>query len=195
MSKRVVMIIDGSNLYLSAKRCGIRIWPPDLLKVIVPKLFGELDPVVKVHFFTSADRANAAQQRFLNHISKTGIIVHDYDLRIYENKNPCPECDRTCQACGRDLRLKPHKEKMIDIAMATEMIELAYLKEPYPYDSFVIVSGDKDLIPAIRFIRRKLGKEVVIAGFRHKDPDKNSLAYELNREADQIINLLEILDG
>jgi len=34
-----------------------------------------------------------------------------------------------------------------------------------------------------------LGKEVIVAGFRHENPDLNSLAYELDKEVDKIINL------
>lgn len=192
MLKRVVILVDGSNLYLSAKRFGKKIWPPDLPDVLLPEIRGKIESVVQVHFFTSVDRKNASQQRFINHISKAGIIVYDFDLKVYRKKDICPDCDILCSKCGRNLRAKPHKEKMIDIAIATKMIELAYQKEPAPYDTFVIVSGDKDLIPAIRLLRQKLGKEIVVAGFRHKDPDKNSLAYELNKEVDKIINLVKI---
>jgi len=192
MLKRGVILVDGSNLYLSAKRFKKKIWPPDLAKLLLPEIEGTFDSVIQVHFFTSVDRKNASQQRFINHISKAGIIVYDYDLKIYNESNPCPDCNKICEKCGRDLRCKPHKEKMIDIAIATKMIELAYLKEPAPYDTFIIVSGDKDLIPAIRFLRKSLGKEVLVAGFRHKDPEKNSLAYEMNKEVNGIINLVKI---
>ena len=192
MLKRGVMLVDGSNLYLSAKRFNKKIWPPDLAGLLLPEIEGGFESVIQVHFFTSVDRKNASQQRFINHISKAGIIVYDYDLKVYRAKDICAECDKSCAKCGRDLRIKPHKEKMIDIAIATKMIELAYQKEPAPYDTFIIVSGDKDLIPAIRFLRKNLGKEVIVAGFRHKDPDKNSLAYEMNKEVNAIINLVKI---
>jgi uncharacterized LabA/DUF88 family protein len=193
MAKRGVILVDGSNLYMSARRFDIKVWPPDIRSLIHPELRGEFEPIIPVHFFTSVDRKNASQQRFLNHIAKSDVIVHDYDLKIYTQTETCPECDKICARCGRDIRIKPHKEKMLDIAIATKMIELAYLKEPMPIDTFIIVSGDKDLIPAIRLLRKTLGKEVVVAGFRHDDPTKNSLAYEMNKEVNYIINLTKLL--
>jgi len=64
---------------------------------------------------------------------------------------------------------------------------------PVICDTFVIVSGDKDLIPAIRLLRERLGKEVIIAGLRHPEPEFNSLAYELDKEVDGMINLCSLV--
>lgn len=193
MAKRVVIIIDGTNLFLSAKGHGKDIWPPDLPPLLLPHVDGDINPVCKTHYFTSQDRTNSGQQRALNKISKSGIIVYPYDLKYYSPTNTCSSCNDKCPKCGRDLRTKPHKEKMIDIAIGTKIIEQAYQTTPYPYDTFIIVSGDKDLIPAIQLIRQKLGKEVIVAGFRDEDPDLNTLAYELDKEVDKIINFNDII--
>ena len=193
MSNRAVILIDGSNLYLSAKRYGAKVWPPDIEKLIRPALRKPVDAVCKTHYFISYDKTNPAQMRALNSMQKSGVIVHEYKLKFYPDQKPCTECNVICRLCGRDLRQKPHKEKMIDIALVTEMLELAFQTDPEVYETFIIVSGDKDLVPAIRFIRDKRGKDVIIAGFRDKDPARNSLAYELDKEADQTINLKELL--
>jgi uncharacterized LabA/DUF88 family protein len=193
MTNRAVILVDGSNLYLSAKRYGIKVWPPDLEKLVRPVLRKPIDAVCKVHYFISYDKTNPAQMRALNSMQKSGVIVHEYRLKYYPDKSPCQECNIICRSCGRDLRQKPHKEKMIDIALVTEMLELAFQTEPEGFETFIIVSGDKDLIPAIKLVREKRGKDIVVAGFRDKDPAKNSLAYELDKEADQIINLKELL--
>jgi uncharacterized LabA/DUF88 family protein len=195
IGKKIVIMVDGSNLYMSAKRFGTKIWPPDLPEMLVGQIKGDINPVHSVHYFTSRDKHNANQQRFINAISKCGIMVHEYELRVYQNAEVCHDCDKICASCGRDLRVKPHKEKMLDIAIATTMIELAYQRDAASFDTFVLVSGDKDLIPAIRLLRRKLGKEVIIAGFRHKDLAKNSLAFEMDREVDQVINLTKFVEG
>ena len=192
MSKNVVILIDGANLFLSGKRNKKEFWPPDIPSLLLPYVDGDINPVHKTHYFTSVDRKNEGQQRALNHISKSGIIVYDYDLKYYPDYNKCSCCSKECPVCGRDLRTKPHKEKMIDIALATKAIEISYQTSPQPYDTIIIVSGDKDLIPTIQLIRQKLGKEVIIAGFRHEDPNINSLAYELDKEVDKVINLNEI---
>ncbi len=193
MAKNVVIIVDGTNLFLSAKNCGKDIWPPDLPSLLLPYVDGDVNPVCKTHYFTSVDRTNKGQQRALNKISKSGIIIYDYDLRYYPVQNTCSYCNDKCPECGRDLQTKPHREKMIDIAIGTKIIEQAYQEHPYPYDTFIIVSGDKDLIPAIQLIRQKLGKEVIVAGFRHENSDINRLAYEIDKEVDKIINFYDVL--
>lgn len=188
----MAIFIDGSNLYLSGKRAGKILWPPDIPKLVLPSVDGDINPVVKTHYFSSIDRTSSRQQRFLNHISKSGIIIYDFDLKCYPDDNTCPSCNNSCAVCGRDLRTKPHKEKMVDIALGTAMIEAAYQKDPCGVDTIIIVSGDKDLIPAIQLVRKKLGKEVLIAGYRENHSLVNSLAYELDKEVDKVINLLDL---
>ena len=161
--------------------------------MLIPKLRKTIDTVYKTHYFISFDRKYPKQRHAINLMQKSGLIAHEYELKFYPERTPCDECNIKCPKCGRDLRLKPHKEKMIDIALATTMLELAFQTEPETLDTFIIVSGDKDLIPAIRLIRRKLGKDVVIAGFRDADPEKNAIAYEMDKEVDQIINLKELV--
>lgn len=82
---------------------------------------------------------------------------------------------------------------MVDISIATSLIELSIHKEPVSIDTIMIISGDKDLIPAIRLVRDKFGKEIFVAGFRHKDPGLNSLAYEIDREVDGVVNIFNTL--
>lgn len=188
----MVILVDGSNLFLSSKRLGKNVWPPDLARLLLPHIEGDLDQIHSIYYFTSVDRRNQAQRRALNHMAKSGVIVHDFDLKDYSGRKKCAKCNRTCEECGRDLRKKPHKEKMVDIALATKAIELAYQDDPH-CDTFVIVSGDKDLIPAIRLLRERLGKAVIIAGFRHVEPEFNSLAYELDKEVDGMINLCSLV--
>jgi len=193
MTNHAVILIDGSNLYLSAKRYGKKVWPPDIEALIRPMLKKPIDAVCKVHYFISYDKSNPAQMRALNSMQKSGTIIHEYRLKYYPDQSPCQQCNIICQKCGRDLRPRPHKEKMIDIALVTGLLEMAFQTGPDVHDTFVIVSGDKDLVPAIKLVREKLCKDVIVVGFRDKDPLKNSLAFELDKEADQIINLKELL--
>ena len=57
-----------------------------------------------------------------------------------------------------------HQEKCIDIALAVEMMHYASL--PGAYDVAVLVSGDKDFMPALSRIRTK-GKRVAICSMRN----------------------------
>ncbi|MFA5313007.1 MAG: NYN domain-containing protein, partial [Methanomassiliicoccales archaeon] len=163
---------------MSSKRAGITIWPPDIPDIILPSIGGNIDPVTKVHYFTSVDKDNASQVRFLNHISKSGIIVYDFELKCYPDGNECPTCNDHCPDCGRDLRHKPHKEKKVDIAVATKMIELAYQKDP-SFDTFVILSGDKDLIPSIQALTLNLKWHFERVPSQHPDIVTSDLALDL----------------
>ena len=72
-----------------------------------------------------------------------------------------------------------YHEKCIDISLAVEMMH--YASVPGAYDVAVIVSGDKDFIPALARIRQK-GKRVALCSMRNccsrdlLDPRRNSLA-------------------
>ena len=189
--KKVVVIVDASNLYLSAKNYGLKIWPPDISKVILPLLEGPVNPVCQTHFFTSINKKLSSQQRFINHISKQGVIVHPFPLMKIPEAG-CDECNRLCETCNRDLRPRHHQEKKVDIAIATCIIELAYQNKPQEIDTFIVVSDDKDIIPAYQLLRKKLNKEVIIVGFRGRDrSEPNCIAYELDGEVDRIINILD----
>lgn len=57
-----------------------------------------------------------------------------------------------------------HAEKCVDISLAVEMLFMATV--PNAYDIAVIVTGDKDFMPALRKTREK-GKRVAICSMRN----------------------------
>jgi uncharacterized LabA/DUF88 family protein len=186
-------VVDGSNLFKSMKRNNKNIWPPELVDILTPHIGESIKPINDIHYFTSFNKNNEKQEKALNKMEDQGVLVYPFELKEYPDRNPCSSCNNTCSECGRDLRIKPHKEKMVDIAIATKLLELGYQKEPFAYDLFIVLSGDKDLIPAIDLLREKLDKKVIVVGFRHRDKDKNTLSYELGRSANKTINLNDIL--
>jgi uncharacterized LabA/DUF88 family protein len=56
--------------------------------------------------------------------------------------------DKFCRLCRREYRSS--EEKQTDVNIALELFRLAYLDK---YDRAVIISGDTDLIPAIKAVR------------------------------------------
>ena len=64
-----------------------------------------------------------------------------------------------CCYCGERLSLT--EEKGVDVAIATDMIKLAWEDA---YDWAVLVSSDRDFIPAVEFLNAK-GRKVLHAGF------------------------------
>lgn len=74
-----------------------------------------------------------------------------------------------CANCHQEIRTCPHchqavggtTEKGVDTAIATDLIRLAWEDA---YDIAVLVTSDKDLVPAVTFLDQK-GRKVIQAGF------------------------------
>lgn len=74
----------------------------------------------------------------------------------------CPSCHNVIAASPCcNVSLAGTVEKGVDTAIATDMIRLAWEQA---YDVAVLVSSDRDLVPAVEFIDLR-GRKVVQAGF------------------------------
>jgi len=75
----------------------------------------------------------------------------------------CPECKAPLQGAG---------EKGVDAAIITDLLTLAFDDN---YDIAVLISGDADHAPAVRYIQKKTDKQVVQAFFKdHGDELRNA---------------------
>ena len=75
----------------------------------------------------------------------------------------------------RDLHDETH-QKEVDVSLATTLISGA-VKDTY--DTAVIISGDRDFVPAIEYVRT-LGKRVEVMSFL------SSLSTQLTKVADNV---------
>jgi uncharacterized LabA/DUF88 family protein len=85
-----------------------------------------------------------------------------------KNAPTCPACHdpvTLCPKCKGDMR--GTVEKGVDSAIVTDMINLAWENS---YEVAVLVSADRDFIPAVQFLDAK-GRKVVHAGFPPKGVD------------------------
>lgn len=97
--------------------------------------------------------------KFLDTVSGVTVVLKD---RVKKHPPVCQACHRpigTCCHCGTPLSLT--EEKGVDVAIATDMIKLAWEDA---YDWAVLVSSDRDFIPAVEFLNGK-GRKVLHAGF------------------------------
>lgn len=118
--------------------------------------------------YTSYNPNNPREKEFhkwaTNILGKgTGVSVECIERRP---KNPpqCPICHRiirTCphQDCG--AKIVGTSEKGVDTLIATDMIRLAW---EGAYDFAVLSTMDRDLIPAVKFLKQK-GMKIIHAGF------------------------------
>ncbi len=134
MPERVAAFLDGANIYRAFKEAfGSGRYSP--WKLVLELAAGR--QLVRAGFYIAAvpqqmgAQLYADQQRFLNHLKQVrGLTVWT---------------GRMAETDGRWY------EKGVDVKIATDMVAMAYAGE---YDVAVLVSGDGDLAPAVREVRR-----------------------------------------
>jgi uncharacterized LabA/DUF88 family protein len=162
---RVAIIVDGFNLYHSAKD-AIDAGAPNKIKwldikaLLLKKCFGAFEPgsvVGSFDYFTS-----------LQPLKDPGVNSrHKAFIRALQNSSAQPsygnfvEKPVKCKAfkgCAKDFKIMV--EKRTDVAIAARMLEIAFLKEA---ERILLVSGDTDLVPAIQMIKKRSGIPVTVA--------------------------------
>ncbi|NPB08223.1 MAG: NYN domain-containing protein [Aquificae bacterium] len=166
MSERLMIFIDGSNLFHGLRALNIKI---DYSK-LVAFLTGDRR-LVRAYFYTAVPQDRDVkrgsseweslqrQKRFLDELSLMGIKVKTANLR----KLPSGE----------------FLEKEVDIMLATDMLALAFRDA---YDTAVLVSGDSDFIHTVEEVQR-IGKRVENATF------KKTSSFNLRKTCDSFLLL------
>lgn len=151
MSRRLVIFIDGSNLYngmrdnLSSTRFNLQ----ELIKQL-----GQ-----------NSSKRNVVRAYYYN-----AVLTDDYDNNLREGQQRFFESLRRIPYVTVRLgRLHKREdgtlvEKGIDVAIAVETLTLAYEDA---YDTALIVSGDGDYVELVEALKRK-GKHVEVAMFRNQ---------------------------
>lgn len=187
MSNRVTFLIDGFNLYHSAKDASTHLglggrgtkWLNirAVCESFLPQL-GRDATLEGIHYFSALaihieqyhpDVTNR-HKLFIRCIEDTGIKVH---LSRFKPKQiHCPHCHKNI------LR---YEEKETDVALASKMLQLLVSDS---CDTILLMTGDTDLAPAIKTAKSlSAGKSV---GFIFPFKRKNN---ELARLADCSYNL------
>ena len=158
--RRVMVFIDGSNMYHSLKLCAHR---HDLdYYHFSKKICGMERKLVQIYYYNieldaSFDTvAHSGQQRFFYKLKQTPKL----EMRL-----------------GRGQR-KPDGswcEKGVDVKLAIDMVEKAYQDQ---YDDAILVSADGDFSEVVQTIR-KTGKRIELATF------SGSQCYHLRQHVDK----------
>jgi len=138
--KRVMIFVDGSNLFWGCDRFGKRNRIPhfriDPFKLI-PFLTDNRD-FIRAHWYVSTTTPPLIKQsNFYDYLEKNGIVV---------TKKP----------------LVKGKEKGVDVALVTDLLCSGFNR---CYDVGIIFSGDRDLCSAYDEIRR-LGLTIEVVAFQ-----------------------------
>ena len=166
---KIMIFIDGSNLFKGSKRKGFRFSYEKLLDILKTDR-----NIVRMYYYSGRKVPNTTKQKkYFKMLKKLGIEVITTPLKRREIE--CGNCN--------------HKEwidieKGVDASLSTDLLWYALQNA---YDKAILLSGDADFLPAVKRVRL-LGKSVELWTF------KNSLAPELKAEADSCIIIDDYID-
>ena len=168
--ERVMVFIDGSNLYYGLKSLGIdRI---DFQKLL--QLLTKSKMLISTFYYNAPlniqvnPKTYWEQQKFFNELRK----IPDFNVVL--------------------CRLRKHKRKNgnyvfdvkgDDVHLAVDLVSGAYENL---YDTAIIVSGDEDFVPAIKKAQ-KLGKKIINAYF------KSSSSTSLKKTCEDFIYMNDLI--
>jgi|SRR3989344_6366219 len=174
-SKRLMIFIDGENLFQFSKRYNIKF---DYNK-LVNFLSKDYD-LIRVYYYIGIptkqvwDKTKENFEKFENRLNKQLSFLDSLELK------------HNFEVIKKPLALSNEKiiQKGIDVKIASDIIWHGLSNN---YDAFILISGDKDLMDCL--IRMKdNGKQVIVANFEGK------ISRELKKIADKYINLSEYLE-
>lgn len=143
-TKRVAVFVDGFNLYYGLHEHSGRkhLWLD--LNGLSTSLLKPDQRLVGVNYFTARrrnDREGAARQGlYIGALKATGVRV--VEGRFQEKTHTC----RTCEKSWRS-----YEEKESDVNLCVALMEAA---REHHFDTALIVSGDSDMAPGVRAVRR-----------------------------------------
>ncbi|MBI2629628.1 NYN domain-containing protein [Candidatus Pacearchaeota archaeon] len=170
--ERVVIFIDGSNLYHIVKKLVPEKKSNDFDFEKFVKYLIKDRKLVRVYYYNCPmDRRNGEegyikQQKFFDKIQKLPNFTFVL-CRMQKNKST-----------------NMYEAKEDDIHLAVDMVKLAYNDA---YDSTILVSSDGDFVPAIQAVKEK-GKNVENIGF------ENKFSYHLQQMCDKFVKLRKEVD-
>jgi uncharacterized LabA/DUF88 family protein len=182
--KRVCILIDGGNFHHLA-----------LKKLATSEAYFDFDAfsnhlvdgrkLVAKGYYTGTVRSRAGDQRslsavsaqtaFLTRLSKGGWATETSKLRRRDEVLPIDDrvtdYQKVLAAGFSEIKYSRDREKGIDVKMAVDLLMGAISNE---YDTAIVVSSDRDLLPAIDCVRNSFGKQIEYVGFSLTDPRATS---------------------
>lgn len=150
---RVIVIIDGSNLYHKIKSLGITNSTSFNYKGLIKLLVGKRT-LIKCIYYVGAIRIYNNNEKELR-LKKGQIVLFN---NLISQNIIIEKGFLLSDNIGR------YHEKGVDVKMAVDLLIGAYENT---YDTAILISSDTDLIPAIRKVREK-GKNLEYIGFEYQ---------------------------
>lgn len=175
MPKRSIVYVDGFNLYYGSLKGTPWKW------LDLQRYFETLrndDEIVEIAYFTAlslGSGATQARQRTyldaLRELPKVEIIYGKYRPKTVQCTVVCPH--------NGNRSFNVPEEKQTDVAIGVRMMDDAYRDR---CDRLIIVSGDGDMVPAIKMVRDRFPEKTTHAYIPALNP-KRAAAYDVRRAA------------
>ena len=174
---RSIVYIDGFNFYYGMVRNTRWKWL-DLQRYF--ELVRQDDDIQEIRYFTSETRGSAQRRQSvyleaLDTLPK--VTVH---LGRFKGKTfTCRVID--CEFAG-NRHYQGREEKETDVALGVALVDDAYRDRA---DRFVIVSGDSDLVPAIRLVHERFPNKTVVVYIPGEPGSARAAATQMRKIADR----------
>ena len=174
--KRCIVYVDGFNLYYGAVRITSHLWLN--LQWFFERLRND-DDVQVIRYFTAmvSGPPQANQLAYLKALTtcpKVRFILGKFKPK----RHTCRVA--ACRHKGSRVYMAP-EEKQTDVAIGVFMLDDAYQDKA---DVFVIVSGDSDLVPAVKVLKSRFPNKQVVVYVPTRNPRRGAAA-ELRGVADK----------
>ena len=173
-TRRAIVYVDGFNFYYGALKNGPHKW------LNLERFFCRLrqhDQIQEIRYFTAkiCGRHLANQEAYL--LALTTLPLVDVILGRFKAKQI--EClVPACPYLGRRV-FTTQEEKRTDVNIALWMLHDA---QRDLCDRLILVSGDSDLVPAVRMVRDQFPEKEIVAYIPAKNETRGA-ALELRAEA------------
>jgi uncharacterized LabA/DUF88 family protein len=161
--ERVIVYIDGFNLYHGLKEAGYKRFYWLNIQSLVESFIRPHQELKMIKYFTAkittGDRAKKHRQdSFINAVKSLNLVEIIFG-KYKTSNNLCPNYDRDHPEkfmCSGVLH--EAKEKQTDVNIAIGIVSDALHNE---YDTALLISGDTDLIPAMDYVRQNCAGKIV----------------------------------
>ena len=167
--------VDGFNLYHSALKNTPYKW---LILVKLAQSLCPTDRVRRIHYFTARviPRAVDPSQSQRQHVywraleTLPNLEIH---LGVFRNRYKSGILVSPKQTGSTIGTVKAPEEKRSDVNLATRLLVDAFNED---FEKAVIVTDDSDFVEPIRYVRERLGSEIVIFNPARRERNNTDLA-------------------
>lgn len=197
-TERVMVFIDGSNMFWAARARGFYI---DYVK-LTNLLVGTNRRLVRPYYYCAIGVPPTRNQiSFHDKLKYSGFTVITKPLKRRVSKARLlavfdPNNQQWNEKQVRELvKVEKDEEKGVDVALVTDMLSMAYKNA---YDTAILVGGDEDYLSTLKDIKL-VPKRVEIAAFSDTDTNKpprwiTTISREMKMIADRFYPLEDYID-